>query len=340
MSPQMKGTLLALTGVLMFSTKSVFAKMALAITSNVISVLFLRVIIGFPIVLILTYISWVKMRGKHKEFAKDYIVVFVLAFIGYYISSLFDFSGLKYIGASVERIVLFLYPTFVIILSAFFLKHKVSVQQIVAIVICYIGLFVAFANKLNVSDSGNFWKGIFLIVVSAFTYAIFLTASNKYIPRIGSMMFTNIALLSTSISIIVHFFVVGDYSILNSTTEMYVICGLMSTIGTIIPAYIFNNAIKYLGASNVSIISSLGPIETMIMSSFVLYEQIFIIQIIGTVIVIIGVLVLKVNFSKDSIMSNYTRYFFNLLNPKFAWNLVFVNNQQKFKRLHKTLIKK
>lgn len=292
---QMRGTILALVGVLMFSTKSVFAKMALAVSDDFLAVLFLRVSIGFPIVLVITLITWFKHKDEHKKFIKDYVAVFFLALLGYYISSLFDFSGLQYIEASIERIVLFLYPTFVIILSAIFLKQGISFKQILAIVVCYIGLIVVFSDKMHIENTGLFWKGVFLVIGSAFTYSIFLTASNKYIPRIGPTMFTNIALISITIAIITHYSIAGETNVIELPSRFWVVCGLMSTIGTIIPAYLFNTAIKYLGASNVSIVSSLGPIETMIMSSILLSEQILVIQIVGTIIVIFGILILKIS---------------------------------------------
>lgn len=296
---QLQGTILALSGVLMFSTKSVLAKMALTISEDVISVLFYRMAIGFPIVATITVVTWLKHKDKHIRHLKDYAAVFLFAILGYYISSILNFTGLLYIHASVERIVLFLYPTFVIILSSIFLKQGITKKQIIAIAICYIGLIVAFADKLQIEETSFFWIGILLVIGSSFTYAIFLTASNKYISRIGPMMFTNIAIISIAVCVFVHFFASGRTVTFDLPNNYYFVCGVMSIIGTIIPAYLFNSAIKYLGASNVSIVSSLGPIETMIMSSIILNEQILFAQIVGTLIVIMGILFLKTDIKFD-----------------------------------------
>lgn len=298
LSQSAKGSLLALSGVLMFSTKSVFAKMAIAINPDVLTVLFLRIGFGFPIVLMIFIVTWIRNKEKHKMLYKDYIAVFLFAIIGYYMSSLFNFQGLKYITASAERIVLFLYPTFVILMSATFLKQKIKAKQIVAITVCYFGLIIAFSDKLVIDGTGNFWTGVFLVAASAMTYAVFLTASNKYIPRIGPTMFTTLSLLSACIATIIHFSIQNGYAeLLRQTDEFYLICGLMSVIGTILPAYMFNTAIKHLGASNVSIISSLGPVETMVMSAMALHEQISLVQVFGTIFVILGVLILKMKFN-------------------------------------------
>jgi len=294
---QLQGTILAFTGILMFSTKSVLAKMALSISDDILSVLFLRMAIGFPIVAVITAVTWLKHKEDVKKFYKEYIAVFFLAILGYYISSLFNFSGLRYVSASVERIVLFLYPTFVIILSAIFLKQKISRNQIIAIIVCYVGLLYAFSDQLHLENTEMFWSGIFLIIGSAFTYSIFLTASNKYIPKIGPTMFTNIGLLAISFSIFAHYGIAGKGSVFQLPTSFWVVCGIMSVIGTIIPAYLFNRAIKHLGASNVSILSCIGPIETMVLSSIILSEHITVIQIIGTSIVILGILLLKLKRS-------------------------------------------
>jgi len=303
LSQSAKGLLLALSGVMMFSTKSVFAKMALAFDTDVLTVLLFRVGVGFPLLLAVFIVTWLRNKHKHKDLYRDYIAVFLFAIIGYYLSSLANFEGLKYMTASAERIVLFMYPTFVLIMSSLVFKERIKKQQVFAIIVCYLGLIVAFYNKLAVSDAGDFWKGVMLVSCSAFTYAIFLTASNRYIPRIGPTMFTSIALLSASLSTFVHFLIRADFSSLVQPTGFYIICGCMSLAGTIVPAFMFNTAIKYLGASNVSIISSLGPVETMIMSAVILSEEISIIQIAGTALVITGVLILKLKFSMPKILS-------------------------------------
>jgi drug/metabolite transporter (DMT)-like permease len=296
MLPQVKNQnfqagLIALAGVVMFSAKSVFAKMAYVYKVGPISVIYLRMLFALPFVVIMGI--WFERNKKQEKIQlKDIILVFGISMLGYYISSLCDFIGLLYVEASIERLILFLYPTFVIIISAIFLKKNINIYQIISIVIAYSGLLLAFGNKMNMKNSNLFWYGAILIVFSSLTYAIFLVIADGLIARLGSFRFTTLAILSMCLCIIVHAMFSGKAKISGYNHHVYFDCLLMAIFSTVIPIYMFNYAIEKLGSSNVSIISCAGPICTLMYSSVLLNEVITLYQVLGTFIVVGGILII------------------------------------------------
>jgi len=285
---------IGLSGVVMFSAKSVFAKMAYEYRVDPISVLFLRMLFALPLIVLIGFF-YEKTRKPETVKWRDILKVAGISVLGYYISAIFNFIGLVYIEASIERLILFLYPTMVIFLSAVFLKKPVTTKQIVAISISYVGIFIAFADKLMVKNPATFWLGAALTFASSFTYAIFLTVSDKLIKQVGSVRFTTTATLTMCVCLIVHALVAGKAAIEGYNPHVYLYCILMAVLSTVIPVYMFNYSMSKLGATNISIISCLGPICTLVFSAILLNETINMWQIVGTFVVMAGILFVHID---------------------------------------------
>ena len=112
-------------GVVLFSSKAVMVKLAYNYNVDAISILLLRMLFSFPFYVVIAYLY----RNQNNAILvenKDYLWIVVFGFVGFYLASYFDFVGLTYIKASLERIILFLYPTIVILLKRLFLKQPIS----------------------------------------------------------------------------------------------------------------------------------------------------------------------------------------------------------------------
>jgi RarD protein len=288
--------MIGLSGVVLFSAKSVFAKMAYEYRIDPISVLYLRMLFSFPLLLTVIFV-YEKTRKHAWAHWQDIAKVIVISILGYYISAVFNFVGLLYIDASIERLILFLYPTMVIILSAIFLNKRVSTKQIIAILIAYLGIIIAFAEKLKMNSEHNLWLGVSLVFVSSLTYAIFLTVSDNLIQKVGSFRFTSIATLTMAICMIIHALSVGKAQIEGYNHHVYFYCILMAVLSTVLPLYLFNYSISRLGAANVSIISCMGPVITLLLSAVLLSETITLWQLAGTMVVMGGILIIHLNYS-------------------------------------------
>ena len=291
------GATLAITGIVMFSAKAIMVKLGYRYEVDTVTLLLLRMIFALPVYLIIS-IRETKKENTYALTRKDMLSVIGLGFVGYYLASYFDFYGLQFISASLERLILFVYPTLVIIISILALKKKVSKIQIYAIVITYIGIFIAFADDLNVGGNG-LWKGTIFIFLSAFTYAIYLVGSGEMIPKLGSVRFTAYAMTVSCVIVILHYLVANTVEVFHQPWEVYVLGFAMAAISTVIPSFLISEAIKKIGASNFAIYGSIGPISTILLAIIFLGERIDIFQIAGTVIVIIGVSI--INLKKDCI---------------------------------------
>ncbi len=286
------GALLAITGIVMFSAKAIMVKLGYRYDVDALTLLLIRMIFALPFYLVVA-VRETKKANAYKITRKDILYIFTLGFLGYYVASYFDFYGLQFISASLERLILFLYPTLVVLISSIVLKKRATKFQIYAILLSYLGIVVAFADDLNFESDG-LWKGTFAIVISAFTYAIYLVGSGELIPKIGPVRFTAYAMTASCIMVILHYLTINSFEVLNQPWQVYAIGFSMAIISTVIPSFLISEAIKRLGASHFAIYGSLGPISTIILAILILGEKIDLYQILGTIIVIVGVSIINV----------------------------------------------
>jgi len=282
---------LAISGVVMFSAKAVMVKLSYRFDVDVLTILLLRMVFALPFYLFIAFRTSRKSEG-HKLTIKDVIILITLGFIGYYAASYFDFYGLKFIKASLERLILFVYPTLVILITWVVFNIKPSKMQVFAIIITYAGIFLAFADDLDVSGNG-LWKGVILIFLSAFTYAIYLVGSGRMIPKIGPVRFTSYAMIVSCLLVIIHYSAIHSTEVLYQPWQIYALGFSMAIFSTVVPSFLISEAIKRMGSSNFAIYGSLGPISTIILAVIFLGERLDYYQVAGTIVVIIGVSIIN-----------------------------------------------
>ncbi|MFH6603742.1 DMT family transporter [Maribacter algicola] len=280
------GVLLAILGVVLFSAKAVMVKLAYTYQVDHLTLLLFRMVFALPFYLVIVMVT--KPEPGQKLRPKDYLWLFLFGFLGYYLASLFDFMGLKYIKAGLERIILFIYPTIVVLLSWLFFKKRLTSNQFMAILITYLGVLITFWDEIGVSTEGVYWGG-FLIFLSAFTYAAYLVGSGWLIPKFGVLRFTSYAMIVSTLCILIHYSLVLDFDLFDYPKEVYYLGSAMALFSTLLPSFMVSGAIKRLGASTFSIFGSLGPVSTIILAFFFLNERITYVQIFGMYIVIAGV---------------------------------------------------
>jgi drug/metabolite transporter (DMT)-like permease len=232
--------------------------------------------------------------------ASTYLGASLLGILGYYMSSLFDFIGLQYVSASIERIILFIYPTLAVLLNLLIFKVAISQKQWIAIVITYFGIGLAYWGELNqIPDTKMFFFGTWMILLCAVTFAFYLVGSGKIIPKIGAPQFTSLSMLAASVGIFIHYFVTHrqgmaimiDLPILHSSSVWYVIA--LAIIGTVIPSFLMSGGMKRIGSNDLAIITSIGPVATLFQARWILNEPFSWEQILGTVFVVLGVILVK-----------------------------------------------
>ena len=279
----------------MFSAKAIMVKLGYRYNVDTVTLLLLRMVFALPFYLVIA-VRENRKKDTIRLSSKDYWSILLLGFIGYYLASFFDFYGLQFISASLERLILFVYPTLVILISAVFFRKKASKIQKIAILITYMGIFLAFVDDLSFTGS-NLWIGVGAIFLSALTYAFYLVGSGEMIPKIGAVKFTAYAMTVSSVMVILHYLIANSFEVLHQPWQVYALGFGMATISTVIPSFLISEAIKRLGASNFAIYGSVGPISTILLAIVFLGERLDIYQIFGTLVVIVGVSI--INIKKD-----------------------------------------
>jgi len=246
---------------------------------------------SFPFYIVIA-ILYSKKESNNVIVTKDYFWVFFFGFVGYYLASYFDFVGLSYIKASLERIILFLYPTIVIILNKVFLKKAITKVQGGAMLLTYLGIIIAFGDEVAISGKDTYLGGFF-ILLSAITYASYLVGSGWLIPKFGVVRFTAYAMLVSCFCVFVHFAFTSTPSIFNHVWQVYVLGGLIAVFATVIPSFLVSQSISLISSSNFAIVAGIGPISTIVLAFVFLNENLTILQIFGAIIVIVGILLVS-----------------------------------------------
>jgi drug/metabolite transporter (DMT)-like permease len=295
-----QGFLWAVLGTILFSTKAILIKLCFKTTNiDASSLLMLRMLFALPFYAAAMWYYFANQQLK-KVKASTYFAAGLIGLLGYYVSSLFDFIGLQYVSASIERIILFIYPTLAVLLNLLIFKVAITKRQWLAILITYIGIGLAYWGELNqIPDTKMFFFGTWMILLCAITFAFYLVGSGKIIPKIGAPQFTSLSMLAASVGIFIHYFVthqqgiasIVDMPILYSSSIWLVIA--LAIIGTVIPSFLMSGGMKRIGSNDLAIITSIGPVSTLFQARWILNEAFTWEQILGTVFVVLGVILVK-----------------------------------------------
>jgi drug/metabolite transporter (DMT)-like permease len=290
----LSGIIIALIGAVCFSTKAIFVKLAYRDTTvDAVSLLALRMLFSLPFFIVSAGISSSKSENKKFTFPQ-WIGIAAIGCIGYYISSLLDFLGLQYVSAGIERLILFIYPTLVVLISSLVFKSKINRYQWLAIVLSYAGLLIAFWSEVKI-DTGNpgFLTGSVLIFICALTYATYIVGSGRLIPLVGAAKFNSYAMTFACVAVLLHFWVMGQHSLLHLDPLVYLYSLAMAIVSTVIPSYLVTEGIKRIGSDNAAIVGSVGPVSTILQAYIFLSEPVSLYQLMGTALILVGVLMIS-----------------------------------------------
>ncbi len=287
------GVIMVLLSAGGFSAKAIIIKLVYQYGEkvDVITLLMLRMIMALPFFLGVAFFHGGNSQHYQLKF-REWLAILLLGFFGYYLASYLDFTGLKYIPASLERLLLFLYPTFVVILSALFGKRLISIKELLALLLTYGGTAFVFFNSVQ-DSSNNLIIGSVLVLSSALVFACFLMGSAKMINRIGSARFTAYSMTVACLVAISHYALQHGVKWPDVAPDVFFLVLVMAIMSTVLPAFFMNAGIQRIGAGRASIISTTGPICTLFLAYWVLGEVISSAQIIGTLLVLSGVYVIS-----------------------------------------------
>lgn len=286
-----QGFVLVIIATLLFSMKGIFIKLAYFYHVEPAVLMFIRMMIALPFYLVVLLKEY-RRKVLHDLDKQSYLSIMVLGFFGYYLASYLDLTGLQYLPASLERLVLYSYPSLVLIFSVIFLGRRLDKNLIVSLMIIYAGLLSVFSQDLQLVNSGlsqQLW-GALLVFSAAASFAIYLLGSELMMRTVSSKLFTALAMLSASMAIFVHYFLHFNLrSLLDLNAMVFLYGAIIAVFCTVLPSFMLSSGVKKVGAATGSVVGSLGPVVTLIMAVLILDEAINIAQGLGFLLVIVGV---------------------------------------------------
>ncbi len=296
------GVFFALLAAIGFSAKAILVKLAYLEQVDTITLMALRMVFAAPFFIVAAI--WVNRRDHVPLRGQDWSAVIALGLLGYYLSSLLDFLGLLYISAGLERLILFLYPTLTVILSALIFKQPIGRKVMVAMALSYAGIVLVFFHDVGMSQRGgepshaDVLLGAGLVFASALSYSSYLVGAGHAIQRMGATRFTAYASIVASIASILQFLLTHSLSALNLNLHAYELSIAMAIFSTVLPVFLLSYAIHHIGSSRSSLIGSVGPVATIVLAYFFLGEAVSLLQVGGTLLVLAGVVTISLNTKK------------------------------------------
>ena len=286
-------------GVLGFSFKAILIKLAYSwYPVDAVTLLALRMLFAAPFFVAMAW--WAGRQPSARPIAiRDWRTLVWLGFIGYYLGSLLDFIGLMYITAALERLVLYLYPTMVLLLSVALQGRPVVPREVVALAISYAGIALVFAHDLQFGgDAHALWVGGGLVFASALTYAVYLVGAGSVIARLGSMRFIAWAMLASCVFVFAQFALMRSVEALAVPPSIYALSLAMAVFSTVLPTWLVAEAVRRLGANTSSLIGSLGPVFTIGLGAMILGEAVHWVQLAGAALVLTGVMLVTLKSAR------------------------------------------
>ena len=290
------GVVFALLAAVGFSAKAILVKLAYLDSVDAVTLLALRM--AFSVPFFIGVALWAKRQHAEPLSRHDQMLVLILGLIGYYLSSFLDFLGLQYISAGLERLILFLYPTMTVILTALVYKRAITRKVMAAMALCYMGIALVFFHDLGMLQ-GSIMLGASLVFASTLSYSVYLVVAEHAVARIGPARFTAYPMIVACTASLLQFGLTHPIQSLELPVQVYQLALAMAIFSTLLPVFLLSHAIRRIGSGSTSLIGSVGPVSTIGMAYVFLGETVSLLQIAGSTLVLVGVLVISMNSKRE-----------------------------------------
>ena len=282
------GFALAIAGVVCFSIRPVLIKIAYGYVTDPVTLLALRMIFSLPF--FIAAAAWDRRGEQQAPLSRgDLAAIWGLGFLGYYFASFVDFLGLQYVSSGIGRLIMFLYPTLVVALSALVLKKPIAARDAAALALSYCGVVLVLSNAFA-GQNLNLPLGAGLVFASAMAYAVYLVVGGQVIQRVGAVRFTAYATSVASLCCIVQFLLLRPMAALELPAVVYGLAIAMALFSTVLPVFMTSEALRRIGANQVAMVGAIGPVTTIFFGFLGLDEIMTPMQALGAALVLAGVL--------------------------------------------------
>lgn len=281
------GLTLAVLGAMAFSGKAIIVKLAYRHGVDAVTLLMYRMLFALPVFLLM---AWWAGRGQAALTRKDWLGVVGLGFSGYYLASYLDFAGLAYISAALERLILYLNPTLVVIFGWLVYRRGITRVQLGGMLLSYCGVLLVFGHEVGAQGSHAVW-GALLVLASAVSYAIYMVYSGEMVKRLGSLRLVGLASSMACLFCIAQFVLTQPLSAMQVAPPVLWLSLLNATVCTVAPVLMVMMAIERIGAGMTAQTGMIGPLSTILMGVWLLDEQLNPWMVAGTSLVMVGIFV-------------------------------------------------
>ncbi len=281
-----------------FCSKGVLIKLSFVANADPLTVLALRMAFAFPVFLLCALVlNWKADAVLSKQ---EWASILGFGFIGYYFSPLVNFAGLQYVSVGLERMLLYTYPTFVVMGGLFFFRERVSPLTWIAVGLTYVGIVVAYSGEVSADGETRLVVfGSVLILLSALTYSFFVLFSRKLLERLGAIRFTANVLCVSCLFTFIHYGVMGGYAALDRVgPQAYRYALLLAIFGTVVPSFLLGIGLRRAGAQRFAVLSTIGPVATVLLAWAFLGEAVNGYQLAGLAITLSGGVMVSLSKSK------------------------------------------
>lgn len=286
MNPRTSGLLFAALGAVGFSGKAIVVKLAYRYGVDAITLLMYRMLMALPFFL---FMAWWGGRGRPALARSERWAVLGLGFCGYYLASMLDFLGLQYITASLERLILYLTPTLVLLYGWALRGRPITLGHLLATAVGYGGALLVFRVELHgMPGSATAW-GAFWVFLSAASYALYLFFSGEFVARIGSLRLVGLASTVASLCCIAHFLLFNPWASARVAEPVLWLSLFNATLCTAVPVLLVMVGVERVGAGLAAQVGMIGPLSTIAMGIVLLGEPFTPALVAGTVLVLAGV---------------------------------------------------
>ena len=276
---------MALIGTLAFSGKAIIVKLAYRYGVDAVTLIMLRMLFALPVFVAM---AWWASRGQMPLARNDWVGIFLLGFCGYYLASFLDFAGLAYISASLERLILYLNPTIVVLLGLVLFKRRITGWQLLGMGISYLGVVVVFGHEITFQGKDAAW-GALLVFLSAVSYALYLVYSGEMVKRLGSLRLVGLASTVACVLCLLQFLLLRPLSAAMVAPAVIWLSLLNASVCTVVPVLLIMMAIERIGASLTAQVGMLGTMSTILMGVMVLGEPFTLWVAAGSALVMAGI---------------------------------------------------
>jgi drug/metabolite transporter (DMT)-like permease len=254
-----------------------------------VTLIMLRMLFALPLFALM---AWWAGRGKPALTRRDGFGVVGLGFSGYYLSSFLDFAGLAYITASLERLILYLNPTLVLLFGWIVYRRRITRWQFAGMAVSYSGVLLVFGHEVSLGQSAAAAWGALLVFLSAVSYAVYLVASGEFVKRLGSLRLVGLATSVACLLCIAQFLLLRPMSAaFEVAPEVIWLSVLNATLCTAVPVLAVMMAIERIGPAMAAQTGMVGPMSTILMGVLLLGEPFTVWIAAGTVLVVAGIFV-------------------------------------------------